>query len=216
METKRITREIKYLLDDDGKGGRPSGVERIDIQKPKLDLNYILGKSNLKWNEELSPPKCKACGSSSHRRRFHHNCPFHEKKTKEKIIFQIVPSKNKKDEQKERKDETYLFHQLNETDEANQVASIMMKLGQGEIENSKPLQVFESSLKDVARFGNKRSQKIDENESYASEFCQIIDNSENKSTYSKGENNTYELNNTYKTVNEFETLHEMCTRICMM
>ena len=105
---------------------------------------------------------------------------------------------------------------MNETDKANQVAPIMMKLGQGEIENSKPLQVFESSLKDVARFGNKRSQKIDENESYASEFCQIIDNSENKSTYSKGENNTYELNNTYKTVNEFETLHEMCTRICMM
>ena len=28
METKRIIKELKYLLDDDGKGGRPSGVEK--------------------------------------------------------------------------------------------------------------------------------------------------------------------------------------------
>ena len=28
METKRMTKELKYLLDDDNKGRRPSGVER--------------------------------------------------------------------------------------------------------------------------------------------------------------------------------------------
>ena len=62
---------------------------------------------------------------------------------------------------------------MNETDEANQVASIMMKLGQDEIKNSKPLQVFETSLKDVTSVGNKRSlrlEKTDENESYAAEL----------------------------------------------
>ena len=94
-----------------------------------------------------------------------------------------------------------------------------MKVGQGENENSKPLQVFETSLKDVTSVGNKRSlhsKKTDEDEQYAGELCQIIDNNENKSTYSEGENYTYELNNTCETVIEFETLREMCTRICMM
>ena len=66
----------------------------IGIQKPKLDLNLNSGKSNLKSNVELSPPKCKACGSSLHHQRSHHNFPFNEKKEKE--IFQIVPSKSKK------------------------------------------------------------------------------------------------------------------------
>ena len=54
-----------------------------------------------------------------------------------------------------------------------------------------------------------RSEKTDENESYACELCQIKDNSENESTYSECENYTYELNNTYETMIAFQTLREM-------
>ena len=59
-------------------------------------------------------------------------------------------------------------------------------------------------------------KKTDENELYAGEWCQIIDNSENKSTYSEDENHTYKSNNIYETMIEFKTLRKMCTRICMM
>ena len=41
-------------IEKSGLGDYGSG---IGIQKPKLDLNSSSGKSNLKSNEELSPPK---------------------------------------------------------------------------------------------------------------------------------------------------------------
>ena len=56
-------------------------------------------------------------------------------------------------------------------------------------------------------------RKKHKNESYAGELCQIIDNSENESTYSEGGNNPNELNNTYKIMIEFERLRETCSRI---
>ena len=74
---------------------------------------------------------------------------------------------------------------------------------------------LEKSLKDVTIVGNKRSlrsKKKDENESYAGELCQIIDNSENESKKSEGGNYAYELNNSYETMIEVE----MCSRIFMM
>ena len=60
----------------------------------------------------------------------------------------------------------------------------------------------------------KKNMKM--NRTYAGELCQIIDNSENESTYSEFENYPYELNNTYETMIGFEALRQMCTRICIM
>ena len=80
-------------IEKNGLGDYGSG---IGIQKPKLDLNSNSGKSKLKSNEQLCPPKCKACGSSSHRRRSHHNCPFYEKKMKEKKYFRLLKRMSRK------------------------------------------------------------------------------------------------------------------------
>ena len=64
----------------DRKNGLGDYGSGIGIQKLKFDLNSNSGKSNVKSNKEFSPPKCKACGSSSHHQRSHHNRPFNKKK----------------------------------------------------------------------------------------------------------------------------------------
>ena len=124
MIIKRILEQKK--IEKNSLGDYESG---IGIEISKSDLNRKK-ESNAKSKsiQGLSPPKCRACGSITHRLTSHRDCSFDAKKKekKEKERCKIVPSKSKQCKRKKWKDEFH--HQLNDTNKANQVASIMINL----------------------------------------------------------------------------------------
>ena len=105
METKRIIKELKYLLDDDGKEGRSIGVER---------------------NSEVVITN-----------RFHQSNLSSEIKTSESSISNLRNS--------------------------SLMLSESSQVSKDDKNNSKSLQVFETSLKDSTSVGNKQSLRSEKN-----------------------------------------------------